>query len=70
MNTTTDHFLPVKPVPPLTVEQALAFGLTDLAKCKARLHRQEQVFAEALMYLQMGETERTKQLLIQGWASL
>lgn len=68
--TTTDQFLPVKPVPPPTVEQSLAWALTDLAKCKARLRRHEGVFAEAVMWLQAGETTRAKELLLKGWADL
>ena len=68
--TESDHFLPVVPVPKPTVEQNLVWALTDLAKCKARLHKQEGCFAEALMWLSAGAHDRAKQVLIQGWASL
>lgn len=65
-----DHYLPVKPVPMPTQAQQLAFAVADLTRCKARIHRSEQVMAEAVMYLQLGETTRAKELLLKGWADL
>ena len=65
-----DHFLPVKPVPVPTQAQQLAFAVADLTRCKARLKADQECFAVALMELQLGNTDRAKQVLIQGWASL
>lgn len=65
-----DHYLPVKPVPMPTQAQQLAFAVADLTRCKARLKADQECFAVALMELQLGNTDRAKQVLIQGWASL